>query len=120
MVNLDYLCARRGLEIGTKEDRTVLQKALGVLKEDGIYAMFLFLEKETKNKDTRKILSEMLNDQTIKNQLLPDGKSFGDDFKEFCETLIPVMENIDKVFFLEIMLERVLTYALYHAKIKGE
>ena len=44
-INLDYLCAENGQEIGGIADKNTLQKALGVIKEDGIYAMFLYLEK---------------------------------------------------------------------------
>lgn len=128
MINLDYLCAKTGQEIGGETDRSILQKALGVLHEDGVYAMFLWLEeKETKKekekekekeKKVRKKLTCMLNEDKIRNHLFSDSSTFSEDFKEFCARLIEVAKDIDKLFFLKMMLERTLTYALYHAKIK--
>lgn len=121
MINLDYLCAKTGQEIGGETDRSILQKALGVLHEDGIYAMFLWLEeKETKKEKykVRKKLTCMLNVDKIRNHLFSDSSTFSEDFKEFCAKLIEVAKDIDKLFFLKMMLERTLTYALYHAKIK--
>jgi len=121
MINLDYLCAKTGQEIGGETDRSILQKALGVLHEDGIYAMFLWLEeKETKKEKykVRKKLTCMLNEDKIRNHLFSDSSTFSEDFKEFCAKLIEVAKDIDKLFFLKMILERTLTYALYHAKIK--
>ena len=47
MVNLDYYCMKYGQKIGLDEatKETDIRKALGILQEDGIYAMFLWLEK---------------------------------------------------------------------------
>jgi len=123
MINLDYLCAKTGQEIGGETDRSILQKALGVLHEDGIYAMFLWLEeKETKKEKykVRKKLTCMLNEDKIRNHLFSDSSTFSEDFKEFCAKLIEVAKDIDKLLFLKKILERTLTYALYHAKIKEE
>ncbi len=79
MINLDYLCAKTGQEIGGETDRSILQKALGVLHEDGIYAMFLWLEeKETKKEKykVRKKLTCMLNEDKIRNHLFSDSSTF--------------------------------------------
>lgn len=125
MINLDYICAKigqnlveetAGKDIKTKERN--LRKALGVLQEDGVYAMFLWLENE--DNEIRKKLNSLLNENEIKSKLLSDSTSFPDDFKEFCEKLQKVAEDIDKLLFLKKILERTLTYALYHAKIKEE
>lgn len=117
--NLDYICMKYGQKIGFEGDKTKLQKAIGVLREDGVYAMFLWLE--DKDKKTRKALIELLNDDAIKKIIKRnDSQKFSEDFKEFCEKLREVAEDIDNLLFLKKMLERTFTYALYHAKIKGE
>lgn len=121
MTNLDYICAKIGqnlVENGKDKKENILRKALGVLQEDGVYAMFLWLEKE--DSEIRKKLNSLLNENEIKSKLLSDSKSFPDDFKEFCRQLQEVAEDIDKLLFLKKILERTLTYGLYHAKIKGE
>jgi hypothetical protein len=125
MINLDYICAKigqklleetAGKDIKTKERN--IRKALGILQEDGVYAMFLWLEKE--DSKIRKKLNNLLNENEITSKLLSDSKSFPDDFKGFCEKLQEVAKDIDKLLFLKKILERTLTYALYHAKIKEE
>lgn len=118
MINLDYLCTKIGQEIGENVDESTLRKALGILQEDGVYAMFLWLEKE--NSGIRKKLTPELNGSDIvKKYLFQNSEGFRDDFKEFCKDLSELSQDIDKLLFLKKILERSLTYALYHAKIKG-
>ncbi len=118
MINLDYICAKIGQNLIVKADENIFRKALGILQEDGVYAMFLWLEKE--DSKIRKKLNNLLNENEITSKLLSDSKSFPDDFKGFCEKLQEVAKDIDKLLFLKKILERTLTYALYHAKIKEE
>lgn len=118
MINLDYLCVKSGQEVGEEGDKAILQKALGVLREDGIYAMFLWLEDKDKNVRTK--LISLLNEDNITKYLFQNGtEEFPKDFSKFCNKLTTVAQDVDKLLFLKKMLERSLTYALYHAKIKG-
>lgn len=118
MTNLDYICAKIGQNLIVKADENIFRKALGILQEDGVYAMFLWLE--NKDNEIRTKLNSLLNENEITSKLLSDSKSFPDDFKGFCEKLQEVAKDIDKLLFLKKILERTLTYALYHAKIKEE
>lgn len=117
MTNLDYLCIKNGQEIGEIVDKTVLQKALGILKEDGFYAMFLWLE--DKDKNVRAKLNSLFNEDSIRKYLFQDSSKFAEGFSDFCNKLIEVAKDIDKLLFLKKILERTLIYALYHAKVKG-
>lgn len=94
-----------------------LKKALGILQEDGIYAMFLWLEEKENKKIIRKKLTDMLNKPEIKKCLLTGSSNFSDDFKQFCEKLREIAEDIDKLLFMKKLIERTLIYSLYHAKI---
>jgi len=119
MENLDYICMKYAQEIvNTVKDDNLennLSKALGVLQEDGIYAMFLWLE--DKDKELRKNLNSLLNHESIKKYLQKDKNSnFPDDFKEFCNTLKDVLKDLDNLFFIKKILDRTLTYALYHVR----
>ena len=127
MLNLDYRCMEYGQKIGKISDSNLesnLRKALGVLQEDGVYAMFLWLEKNAS--DVRKELVELFNkeDETthvkLSNYFLKSNKSFSQDFDEFCNDLREVAKekDIDKLLFMKKLLERTLTYALYHVKAK--
>jgi len=99
-----------------------LRKALGVLKEDGVYAMFLWLESKDKN-NIRTNLTNFLNydHDSIKicEYLLGKGKEFQTEFNGFCEDLKTVAEDIDKLLFMKKVLERTLVYSLYHVKVKA-
>jgi len=119
MTSLDYFCIECGQQMPQDKTENILRKALGVLQEDGIYAMFLWLEYEDKNKQIkiRNKLIEMLNKPELKKYLLNDSDKFPTDFKDFCEKLKEFAQDLDKLFFMKKILERTLTYALYHAKI---
>jgi len=125
MLNLDYRCMEYGQKIGKISDSKLennLRKALGVLQEDGVYAMFLWLEKNAS--DIRKELVEFFNKEDertsvkLSNYLLNEEKKFSQNFDEFCRNLQEVAIDIDKLLFMKKLLERILTYALYHAKSK--
>lgn len=118
MLNLDYICMQCAQKIDVNSDRNLanhLRKALGVLQEDGVYAMFLWLEDKEK-KRVREELIDMLNRPEIRECLLEDSSSFPDSFKEFCERLRDVARDIYKLLFMKRLIERTLIYSLYHAK----
>lgn len=115
MENLDFICIKHGQQMPiNNESENIIRKALGVLKEDGIYAMFLWIE--TKNKRLREKLTSLLNEPIIKKNLLNDSE-FPDNFKGLTEKLKDIAQDIDKLLFLKKILERTLIYALYHSKI---
>jgi len=124
MINLDYVCIDIGQKIindtdkeKIKDTQNNIRKTLGVLQEDGVYAMFLWLEDKDREKKIRKNLTKLLNKENIKRYLLNNSDKFPENFKEFCEKLKVVAQDIDKLLFMKKTLERTLTYALYHAKI---
>jgi len=116
MKKLDYIWIKHGQKLDKSD--TTLRKALGVLNEDGVYAMFLWLENEN-NKIRKDQLIPLLNDDVIRSYLLGNDKKFEKGFQEFCNQLRDVSKDIDKLFFMKKILERTLTYGLYHAKIKS-
>jgi len=123
MINLDYICINCAQSIINSKNKEVkelennLRKSLGILQEDGVYAMFLWLEDKDKN-IRGAIINLLLNESNIKKFLLPDSSNFpNNDFIQFCEKLREVAKDIDKLLFLKKLLERTLTYALYHARV---
>jgi len=128
MLNLDYECVKCAQSIVNSIDKSNnrkkvkvlennLRKALGVLEEDGVYAMFLWLEDKDKEKIIRKNLIRLLNESSIKKYLLNSSTNFSEDFSEFCEKLERVAQDVDKLLFMKKFLERTLIYALYHVRI---
>lgn len=119
MTNLDYLCIKHGQQL-SEAGETYLRKAFGVLKEDGVYAMFLWLEYKAKDKKIREKLIDLMNEQEIKRHLLNEPANFEIYFTKFCETLRNIATDIDKLLFLKKILERTLIYGLYHAKTRED
>ncbi len=122
VLNLDYRCMESAQEISKIGDSNLesnLRKALGVLQEDGVYAMFLWLEDKDKTNRIRKKLTKLLNEEEIRKHLLNNSNNFPEDFTDFCEKLREVAQDIDRLLFMKKLLERTLTYALYHSKNKN-
>lgn len=124
VLNLDYRCMESAQEISKIGDSNLennLRKALGVLQEDGVYAMFLWLEdnKDKTKKEIRKKLTKLLNEEEIRKYLLNNSNNFPEDFTDFCVKLREVAQDIDRLLFMKKLLERTLTYALYHSKNKN-
>ncbi len=124
MINLDYYCMEHGQKLADICDEIDLRKSLGILKEDGVYAMFLWLEYTCRdNMRTNSFLNfllNFLNEDSIKPLFLNDDKYFRKPFDQFCKDLRDVAKDIDKVFLMKRLLERTLTYALYHRKIASK
>jgi len=121
MTNLDYLCIKTGQEIEKNvTDKNILQKSLGILQEDGIYAMFLWLEKKAKNANIRVKFVELFKEGPLQTYFEEYFKPKTDDFSSFCHVLKEVTKDIDKLLFMKKIIERTLTYAYYHAREEGE
>jgi len=118
--NIDYICAKYGQEIvkkveKKKEMKNLIQKSLGILQEDGVYAFVVYSDSEGafKNGMANKILSktfELLKDNNIN---LVEGNY---ERNEVYEQIRKLSENIDDLFFAKDLIERTLIYARYHAK----
>ena len=117
MQNLDFYCMKYGQQIAEKKTAEQnLRKALGVLQEDGVYSMFLFLEKQ-EDAIRKDGLIHLLNDETIKKSLGRDS-AFPEDFLGFCQELQQIASNLSRLLFTKKLMERTLIYALYHTKAK--
>jgi len=118
MVNLDYYCMKYGQKIGSisndKKYKNSLRKALGVLKEDGVYAMFLWLQ--DKDRAVIKEIIPFLNENNIRTLFLSGDKPFSEDFNNLCGEIREIARDLDKLLMMKKFLERTLVYALYHAK----
>jgi len=129
MINLDYYCMKYGQKIGSmqgdqetkkqKEHLNNIRKALGVLKEDGVYAMFLWLEHKDKGDIRKNGFLPLLNDENdVKELFIDKNDSFPSGFEGLCSKIQEIAKNLDKLLLFKSLLERTLTYALYHTKVR--
>lgn len=112
MVNLDMKCAKSGRELirdlsgqSAEKEENVVQKALGVLLENGPYAMYLFC-KSKKYYAVNKCINNLFKEDAI--QL-----GAGNELEERLES---IADDLETLLFARDLMERTLTYARYHAK----
>jgi len=112
--NLDHLCAQHGLDIAqTSDDEKLIQKALGVLQEDGVFAYAIYLESE--NEDT----FEHISDKTI--ELINTVDILEEESENDLKKIIhEIAENLDDLLLTKDLIERMLIYSRYHAKSFGD
>jgi hypothetical protein len=112
--NLDAACAKLGADLvssGNKDAENVITKALGVLEEQGVYALFLYLHAREKQwgQATSKELASFLREVPSRQNALLGNKDL------FAELQI-LAGDLDKLLFARDLLHRALVYARYHAK----
>jgi len=107
--NLDQLCFEHGIKIplsGEDNNEKTIQKLLGIIQEDGVFAFFIYL-KANNYKDIENRMRDLLNETLDKelNETLESIKSLGDD--------------INKLLLAKSLIEKTLIYARYQAKSMG-
>lgn len=123
VINLEPLCAKYGMDAindptDLDDKENVVTKALGVLVENGIYAMTVFLISNTKSKKNcehiLQTLAKSLADQDIK--LLAKADWSKDEFFELLEAMRGITNDLPKLLLARRVLEATLTFARYQAK----
>ncbi|MCL2724003.1 MAG: hypothetical protein FWD69_06150 [Polyangiaceae bacterium] len=110
--NLDAECAKLGATLGTngtKDTENSITKTLGVLEEQGVYALFLYLHAREKEwgKSTSCEFAKFLRQHSLLGSSTKD-EPFG--------ALQELATDLDKLLFARDLLYRALVYARYHAK----
>lgn len=104
-----------------------IDKALGVLCNDGVYGYYVYCKSKSNGKSDEKIKSPMFS-QFISNivkefdDIVYSGKEIK-SFKSLYEYdgyFSNLSTDIHKLLFFKDILEKILTYARYHAKAEGD
>jgi hypothetical protein len=125
--NLDAACAKLGADLvssGNKDAENVITKALGVLEEQGIYAMFLYLVAREDSKFVRDLIAfmeercELQGGKQRYETWTKAKKTLNEKASReaFFQTLCGYANDLDKLLFARDLLHRALVYARYHAK----
>lgn len=96
-----------------------IDKSLGVLVNDGVYAYYLFWKSQTsKTKEYEPIFIGKIA-RSLSVFVTPDWKrrDAQSDWEKYFQEL---SRDLRKLLFFREMLEKILIYARYHAKAKGE
>lgn len=127
---LDLTCADYGYkmmdkvkEVFTKDDKVDkskvenhLQKSLGVLQEDGVFAFFIY--QGAKGKEAGEALTDQATELLKKVNAIKDRTYDGDMTKKLEEIRKALNEEdrLDRLILAKKILSRSLTYAWYHAR----
>lgn len=117
------ICAEYGAQIGKIADlsESLINKSLGILQEEGIYAFFLFLASRGKG--------EKKQADCIRDKIVDLLKEFFQDIMGNSATVENILqiirdklvEDLNDLFLAKDLIERTLVYARYHLKaIKGD
>jgi hypothetical protein len=125
-INLDQVAAAysqkivKGHEKKKSEMENLITKALGVLQENGVYAMALYLLSQGENGLAREILQKLIDlfkDEKLKSLKLGEAvknlQKSVDILQFFSEK---VCNELDTLLLVRSLYEQVLIYARYSAK----
>jgi len=113
--NLDAVCAKLGAKLassGNKDTENSITKALGVLEEQGVYALFLYLharEKQWGQTTSNELASFLRQNPSPQDALLGA-------HNDLFTALQQLAGDLEKLLFARDLLHRALVYARYHAK----
>lgn len=119
--NLDLACAKVGKTMAEmpskKELENLVTSALAVLEEQGMYALFLFLETQTGrnkeiSKDIRDELFKFLKVTPKQAPLLRSSSVY------IFASLQQMAEDLDNLLLARDLVRQSLVYARYHARIQ--
>jgi hypothetical protein len=126
--NLDRLCFKYGIEIpiaGNEKNENIIQKSLGVLQEDGVFAFILYIKAKGAFK-TKDCNEEDKIAGSIKFQVCSLLKEQGislfndtidlDNQRNVIEAFKSLGEGLDSLLLAKALIEKTLIYALYHSK----
>ena len=118
--NIDMICAKYGPQIGKKGDlsESLINKSLGVLQEEGIYAFFLFLASRGKGEKKQ---ADCIRDKIVDLLKVFFQDIMGDSATR--ENILQIIrdklvEDLNNLFLAKDLIERTLVYARYHLKAK--
>lgn len=121
-VNLDVLINEISYDIAKeakdKNLKDYVDKLLGILTNDGVYAYFVYCRAQ-KNKNGSNDVEEVFVERIIKSKKKPDLiKVLGlyEKTKDTEEIFSTIASNLDNLLFFRSILERILIYARYHIK----
>jgi len=115
VVNLDFECAKLGQQMaeGDGVDEKLLNEALAVLEEQGVYAFFLYLKARGREgvNHVSATCAEFLRRVPQGSPLLGGGDVFA--------SLQKLSDNLDELLFARELLRQALVYGRYHVKARG-
>lgn len=137
-LNLDKLCFKYGIEIPVprnEKNENIIQKTLGVLQEDGVFAFIIYIKSKgafkakKSNEESFKTKDRNGEDEIAKsiklqvcNLLKEKGISLFNDTidpdnqESVIEEFKSLGKGLDSLLLAKALIEKTLIYALYHSR----
>ena len=115
-MSLESEIYRLSFELSETIDVNDLNKLLGILASDGVYAMWVYANDKFKKDKEQKIGKIMKLIEELDNFVKGNKNNKGIN-NEYFQNLA---QDLNKLLFMKELLEKVLIYAIYHAKAKGD
>lgn len=119
--NLDLACAKMGKTIAkTPSDdlHKVATDALAVLEEQGLYAIFLYLEKAVSGAKKKELLAKGISQELHKFlKVTPQQAPLLSDNADVFTSLQQMAKDLDKLLLARDLVRQTLVYARYHARV---
>jgi len=109
---------------GIFDNKGEIDNILGVLSNNGVYAMWVYVKSKKKEANKEKNLGEEEKDlmkelRPLFEKVFPDkfnGQNNNDYENEYEKFFREIAENLPTLIFVKDILERTLTYIRYHVK----
>jgi hypothetical protein len=118
--NLDLACAKEGKTIAeTPSDdlHKVVTDALAVLEEQGLYALFLFLDKAVSGKEKKKLAKNISQKLHVFLKMTPQQAPLLSDNADILTSLQQMAKELDNLLLARDLVRQSLIYARYHARV---
>jgi histidyl-tRNA synthetase len=134
-LNIESLIVKVSYELVSEKilDKNQINKLLGVLASNGVYAMWVYALDKFDNEEKQKNLFEFLKKIAELDRFITQSLSElinGIENKElerldkitkyFTKYFIDISNDLHNLLFLKQILEKTLIYAYYHARAQGE
>jgi len=120
MNNLESEIYRLSFELSQSLDENEINKLLGILSSDGVYAMWVYaMDKfnDKNNKHDKKEKKDKIENLLKEMNKFVNALSTNNDIdNRYFQTLA---QDLNKLLFMKELLEKVFIYARYHARAKG-
>ncbi len=117
--NLESKIYKLSFDLSQSLSENEINKLLGVLASDGVYAMWVYaMDKFNNKKNKIEVLIEELNE--FVNVEMPNNlKGNQHSNTRYNQYFKKLAEDLNKLLFMKELLEKVLVYAIYHRRAMG-
>ena len=121
--NLDLACAKAGKNIALKPSKELYKlvtDALAVLEEQGVYAIFLYLEKGVSGKEKKELAKDIIQKLLKFLKMTPQQSPLLSGDTDTFASLQQMAKDLDSLLLARELVRQTLVYARYHARLREE